>query len=118
VRTALVNDDALTRALGRPNREQVITRRDTLATTLQAIELTNGDTLDSVLKRGAKNWAARKTKSTDELLDALYLKALGRKPADIERRAAAALLGDTTTEQGLEDLLWIITMLPEFQLVY
>lgn len=118
IRTSLVNDDPLTRALGRPNREQVITRRDTLATTLQALELTNGDTLDGVLKRGAKNWAARKATAPDELIEQIYLKGLSRKPTDAERRAARDMLGSEPKAEGLEDLLWIVTMLPEFQLVY
>ena len=40
VRAALAEADTLTRALGRPDREQVVTRRDSIATTLQALELT------------------------------------------------------------------------------
>ena len=114
VRTSLVNDDALTRALGRPNREQVITRRDTLATTLQALELTNGDTLDGVLKRGAKNWSARKAKSPDEFVEQIYLKGLGRRPTDVERRAARDLLGDSPTAEGFEDLMWALLNTKEF----
>ena len=39
-------------ALGRTSREQVVTRRDPIATTLQALELTNGGTLDARLKQG------------------------------------------------------------------
>jgi hypothetical protein len=46
--------DALTRALGRPIRDQVYTTRDNAATTLQALELVNGETLTHWLNRGAK----------------------------------------------------------------
>jgi hypothetical protein len=42
VRSSMVTADPLTVALGRPNREQVITSRASAATTLQALELTNG----------------------------------------------------------------------------
>ena len=42
VRAALVGADSLQIALGRPNREQVVTVRSPTATTLQALELTNG----------------------------------------------------------------------------
>jgi hypothetical protein len=43
----------MTRAMGRPIRDQVFTTREDAATTLQALELVNGDTLAIVLKRGA-----------------------------------------------------------------
>jgi hypothetical protein len=46
--------DPLTRALGRPIRDQVYTTRDNAATTLQALELVNGETLTHWLNRGAK----------------------------------------------------------------
>ncbi|HZM05490.1 MAG TPA: DUF1549 domain-containing protein, partial [Candidatus Saccharimonadales bacterium] len=51
VRAVLVAADPLQVALGRPNREQVVTTRATEATTLQALELTNGKTLAELLKR-------------------------------------------------------------------
>src|SRR5207247_1387980 len=54
VRAALVPSDALQTALGRPNREQVVTVRATTATTLQALELTNGTELSDLLQRGAE----------------------------------------------------------------
>jgi hypothetical protein len=45
---------SLTRALGRPIRDQVYSGRDTQATTLQALELVNGETLTHWLLRGAR----------------------------------------------------------------
>jgi len=44
----------LTRALGRPIRDQVFTGRSQEATTLQALELVNGDTLSRLLHQGAR----------------------------------------------------------------
>lgn len=44
----------LTRALGRPIRDQVYSTRDSQATTLQALELVNGETLTHWLLRGAR----------------------------------------------------------------
>jgi hypothetical protein len=44
----------LTRALGRPIRDQVYTSRETQATTMQAVELVNGETLNHWLWRGAQ----------------------------------------------------------------
>jgi hypothetical protein len=40
-------------ALGRPIRDQVYTERNTDATTLQALEMVNGDTINKMLDRGA-----------------------------------------------------------------
>lgn len=45
---------SLTRALGRPIRDQVYSGRDSQATTIQAVELVNGETLTHWLSRGAR----------------------------------------------------------------
>src|SRR3954449_6661358 len=57
IRASLVAADPLMTALDRPNREQVMTVRSTAATTLQALELTNGATLDGRLKKMAQKLA-------------------------------------------------------------
>ncbi len=44
----------LTRALGRPMRDQVFSTRDNQATTIQAVELINGEMLTHWLSRGAR----------------------------------------------------------------
>jgi len=49
-----VASSPLTRALGRPIRDQVVTTRNSDATMLQALELVNGDTLARWLSRGAR----------------------------------------------------------------
>ena len=117
VRASLVNDDPLSRALGRPNREHVVTKRDSLATTSQALELINGNTLGKKLKAGARYWMHKEGKMPAKLVSQLYLEALGRAPSREEVRIALGLLGPTIDPQGIEDLLWIITMLPDFQLI-
>ena len=55
IRAALVKADALMRSLGRPNREQVVTTRRDVLTTLQALDLSNGQILADMLARGAAN---------------------------------------------------------------
>jgi hypothetical protein len=118
VRSSLVAADPLTVALGRPNREQVITTRASAATTLQSLELTNGDTLNRVLQKGAEKVAADKPASNTELVARLYAKALGRKPSRAELRLANQLLSQPPAKEQIEDLLWAMAMLPEFQLIY
>lgn len=117
-RASLVAADPLMVALGRPNREQVTTVRQGTATTLQALELTNGGTLADLLKRGAEKVLASAPKTSGELVDALYLQAISRKPSAAERKVAAQLLGSPAQAAGVEDLLWSLAMLPEFQLIY
>jgi hypothetical protein len=59
----------LTRSLGRPIRDQVYTRRNTEATTLQALELVNGGTLDNLLVRGAKRMLGELREAPANLFD-------------------------------------------------
>jgi hypothetical protein len=118
VRAALVPADALTRALGRPNREQVVTSRPKVATTLDALELTNGTTMSRMLRDGAGRWAKKHATNPTQLIVELYQNALGRQPTPEESTAAATLVGSPPTPEGVEDLLWILTMLPEFQLIH
>jgi len=118
VRASLVAADPLTVALGRPNREQVITTRASAATTLQTLELTNGDTLSKVLKKGAEKVLAEKPAANRDLVARLYAKALGRKPTGTESKLADELLGKKVGKEAIEDLLWALAMHPEFQLIY
>jgi mono/diheme cytochrome c family protein len=118
VRASLVAADPLMLALGRPNREQVMTSRQSAATTLQGLELTNGDTLNKIVKRGAEKWLAGNKRSTDELIEQIFVKSLGRVPTGNERKLAGELVGSPAKQEGVEDLLWSIAMLPEFQLIY
>lgn len=54
VREWELKSSALSRALGRPIRDQVYTTRADQATTFQALELVNGDTLTTLLRRGSR----------------------------------------------------------------
>ena len=85
---------------------------------MQALELTNGDTLNRVLTAGAKKLLSAKAPSSRELVTTLYGKALGRKPTAKELKLAGELLGEPVQHQQVEDLLWSMAMLPEFQLIY
>lgn len=118
VRASFVPADPLTTALGRPNREQVNTSRPSTATTLQALELTNGRTLSSLLQRAADHVLAEGPTSNRALVSRLYAKALGRRPTPKELELAEELLGENAHQEQVEDLLWAMVMLPEFQMIY
>jgi hypothetical protein len=119
IRAPLVPANSLQVALGRPNREQVVTLRSSVATTLEALELTNGRDLTGILDRGAQAMTDRfAAKKTSELVKHIYLTGLGRSPSRSETKLTASMLGSPVRESGVEDVLWAITMLPEFQLIY
>jgi len=118
VRSALVAADPLMVALGRPNREQVMTCRSPVATTLQMLELENGQTLSKLIIRGADQLLSKKPGPTRELVARLYEDALGRPATLPELRSAEELIGQPAKKEGVEDFLWAMTMLPEFQLIY
>lgn len=54
VRGWRISGSSLERALGRPIRDQVYSTRDTQSTTIQALELVNGETLTHWFSRGAR----------------------------------------------------------------
>jgi mono/diheme cytochrome c family protein len=118
IRAALVAADPLMTALGRPNREQVVTVRSSVATTLQALEMTNGETLADILNRGADSLLNNPEMAKNSLIPTLYQRALGRKPTAPELKLAQNIAGKPVQPAGVEDLLWSLTMLPEFQLIY
>ena len=82
----------LTRAIGRPIRDQVISVRASQATTLQALELVNGDLLTRWLMRGAKRMIGELPSEPFSLFNA---PVAGRNPSarafDIDVSAASRL---------------------------
>ena len=118
VRATLVDADPLMRSLGRPNREQVVTTRPDQLSTLQALDLANGQILAALLGRGAQNLLKNDAKvTTDAIAERVFVRAVGRRPTADELAAARGLVGDKPTPEGVADLLWAVVMLPEFQLV-
>ncbi len=116
VRAALVKNDFLMRSLGRPHRDQVVTSRPGELTMLQAIDLSNGEILAGYLSGGAKRLVGQ-GRTSEELIEWLYDFALSRKPTESERTVLAEVAGDGRNPIAVEDLLWTIFMLPEFQIV-
>src|SRR5262249_6679064 len=108
VRASLVKSNELMRSLGRPNREQVVTTRGELLTTLEALDLSNGQVLSDLLNRGAAGMLhSMGAASGGALIDSLYAIALSRRPSPPERAAAGELAGMPPTPEGLADLLWV-----------
>jgi hypothetical protein len=117
VRASLMNSDLLQRALGRPNREQIVSMRPHDLTTLEAIDLNNGQILATRLEQGGQNLAARSWPSADALVRYVFTFALARPPTDGEMTLAREALGDKPAPNQVQDFLWAVCMLPEFHLV-
>jgi mono/diheme cytochrome c family protein len=117
-RASLVAANPLMLAMGRPNREQTVTVRQEAPTTLQALELTNGETLAVLLSAAAEQLLTDTSLSGERLVERLYRHTLSRPPAAAEKSLAMELVGSPVSSAGVQDLLWVLTALPEFQLIY
>jgi len=117
VRASLMKNDFFMKSLGRPLRDQIVSMRPADWTTLEAIDLSNGETLATALRRGAQRLIDRDWPQRADLIQHVFQFVLGRSAAAGELEAADEFLGDQLTEQGLEDFLWAVFMTPEFLLI-
>jgi len=122
VRESLLKNNAFLAALGRPTRDQVVSMRPSELTTLEAIDLANGQQLADAIAEGARRLRAfggehPGPKAAQQLVRWLFVYALAREPTADELALCRELLGEQPTPQAIEDLLWSVFMLPEFQLV-
>jgi hypothetical protein len=116
-RAGLRKIDHLLRTLGRTKRDVIVTQRESVATTAQLIELSNGKPLAEVLARGGKAWMESGLES-GVMVDALFTNTIGRAPSEREKQSAEEIIGAPASTQGVEDLFWMLAMHPEFQLIH
>jgi hypothetical protein len=81
------------------------------------MDLNNGAILDQRLVQGAKALAARKFTSPTELSTYLWQAALSRNPTPEELKLALTQLGPAPSPEAIQDFLWGLFMLPEFQII-
>lgn len=122
VRASLLKSDFLMRSLGRPNRDQIVSMRPNELTTLEAIDLANGEELASLLRTGAERWMQEFQQRSPkpwhiEMAERLFVFALSRSPTKAELKSIESIVGTEPTESAIEDIMWAVLMLPEFQLV-
>ena len=65
----------------------------------------------------AAHWLA-KAPEREAMISKIYLTALGREPTPTERNIARDMVGEKPNIEGTLDLLWVVVMLPEFQLIH
>lgn len=135
------NGSRLMEMLGRPDHRVVVTNRESRASTIQALELLNGASLFDLLYTGATGTkltadnAAKQLKVApaptktnpqlaalaalppDQIATQLCEHALSRPATERERRTFQEVLGERPTPESVGDLVWILAMLPEFQLI-
>lgn len=116
IRASLVKSDFLMRSLGRPNRDQIVSVRPTELTTLEAIDLSIGSTLDGYLQQGAQRLVGRQWDDRESLVSWVFQHALSRDPSSEELRILTDELSWPLKTTEVADLLWTVTMLPEFQI--
>lgn len=118
IRASLMKSDFLMRSLGRPLREQIVSSRPSELTTLEAIDLTNGATLANVLQAGAKKLFKQDWESPQALTSHLFESALSRSPTEEESAVILSSFAEPMTIEQIEDLLWVLVMMPEFMLIH
>jgi mono/diheme cytochrome c family protein len=115
-RAWVAGQTALQEALGRPDRNTVVTLRDSEASTLQALQMLTGQELnDWAQKIAAKMIASGQPRET--MVTDLYLRTVCRPPTEREMTIATATLGDHPTSENVTDFVWVVLALPEFQLI-
>lgn len=117
VRAVFTPNDALQAGLGRPNREQIVTSRPDQLTTLEAIYLANGDEFATIVKKGAGYLLSQPEATSDSIIDSTYRQTLSRPPSEEERTIARNILGEKPSPESVEDFLWTLFLLPEFQFI-
>ena len=102
---------------GRSPRETVCACDVKMEPTLsQALHLLNGSTVEDKVKSGGVVKRQMDAKKSDEqIFEALYVRALSRKPAKEETQALKALVTEgPNRQQALEDVFWAVLNSREF----
>jgi hypothetical protein len=117
VRAALIKNTPLMQSLGRPIRDQIVSMRPDGLTTLEAIDLANSPEFSNALKDGSERWAESYAGSRKELVEQLFRAVLTRRPTDAEWGVIDEALGDSPSDQQIQDLMWALLMQPEFMMI-
>ncbi len=116
-RASLVRLDNFMKTLSRPVRENVTTQRNRQVTLLQSLMMNNSAFLHENIARAASKWMEKMGHNPEGMLDQLYLETMGRGPTPEEKKLLLTQLDTEGKLEALEDIIWAIIMLPEFQLI-
>ncbi len=107
---------ALQEALGRPDRNNVMTVRETDASTLQALQILTGPELQGVVDKLSAKLLEKKL-ATQDLITLIYTRGLNRAPTEQELKLTSETLGESPKLDAVSDVLWLVIALPEFQVL-
>lgn len=116
-RASLVAADPLLKALGRPTRENVTSKRNEEPGLLQAIALNNDPLLHRRIQEGSLRWWKKYQKDPDAIIDQLFLQLLVRPASKTEKDKMMKYFRLSPTSDSVADMIWAIIVLPEFQLI-
>jgi len=69
------------------------------------------------MTRGGQAWA-KERQGPESIIGSIFSSALGRLPSELEKKTAQKIVGEPVNAKGVEDLLWMLAMHPEFQLIH
>jgi hypothetical protein len=111
----------LQESLGRPDRNNVTTIRDTDASTLQGLQILTGRDLGTVVERLTDRLINEELSGpgldADTVIDTVWTRALERKPTADELKLSHEILGAKMTKDSVTDFVWAVISLPEFQVL-
>lgn len=116
-RAALVVADPFLKALGRPTRENVTTKRADEPGLLQALALTNDAFFTTKLAEGAQAWHKSYGHHPEEMIKQLYSQLLCRLPNAAETKSLLRYWQAQPGPEAVADIIWAILVLPEFQFI-
>lgn len=117
VRAGLMKNDFLMRSLGRPMRDQIVSMRPEGLTTLEAIDLSNGQQLADMLTTGARGLLARFGNDWEAMVQHVFWGALSRPASEQELGVLGQYFGRPLDSSQVEDFLWSVMVSPEFMFV-
>lgn len=119
LRASLRERTPLMTALGRPERTQFASSRDSQATTtMRALELATDDVILTAIKNSKLQLGKFGEQSPHHLMKTVqstFLGVLGRSPNQEEERVLEELLPELGDRANQEDLLWSLLNTPDFQ---
>ncbi|MBI1390415.1 MAG: DUF1553 domain-containing protein [bacterium] len=109
----------LTRSLGRPEtRNEVITTRPEDVAVIQSLQLMNSPDFHKMIYDSPLPKELARQDEPKEALREAYLRVLNREPRGEESEQLIAMLGDAPTPDEWGDLLWALTVSPQFQYIH
>lgn len=109
---------ALTLALGRPTtRNEVQTLRSDDVAVLQALEFINGPDLHALVYNSEFQEQLAEIEDAEEAIEHAFLSLYSRPPKENELKFTMEFFGPKIDEDEWSDILWSLTVSPEFQYI-